>query len=103
MNLYTEIIMGSYEDGQTMVSEISKLGAFFRDEKKPLMLNVDKFLKAYNSFCQIFNIETYLFGQIVTIQKRKKVKSILGMLQRDSKDELLTAQEFGQALKKINV
>ncbi len=67
------------------------------------MLDVDKFLKAFNSFIQIFNMETYLFGQIETIQYRKKVKSILGMLQRDSKDEFLTAQEFGQALKNLNV
>jgi hypothetical protein len=103
LKLFTEIIVGSYATGKLMEGDISKLGGYYKDEKNPLMMNVKKFLESYNSFCQIFNIETYLFGQIENIQHKKKLQSIEGLFQRDSKDEYLSAQDFGQALLKIHV
>ena len=80
LKIYTEVIVGSYATGKFMEADILKLGGFFKDEKNPLMMDISKFLNAYNSFCQIFNIETYLFGQIENIQIKKKLPSIEGLL-----------------------
>lgn len=80
MKNFVKCIAEQLDDGKLLERSIWSLAEYFKDSRKPTMVNVKKFNEDFNTFYEFFKMTSYIFGKLDEIKHKRKESSIQSIL-----------------------